>query len=228
MLATCLLFLILARITQDASVSAPAALVVTRRSIDPSLVIVQRLWPSGEYERIETTPMMRTLERVLRGHIDDPASLLSALDRGGFFTWADSSLLPPRGIDVESDPIHVSLTYRGRTRALGTREPMIPDPLRGVLAALESTSTAAAPAQSCIVCECGRILAGPSPAPAWSSPAKHPWSAAARAALEAHVAFSLSLAEAQRVRLPSHQVVVRSPDGACGLRCLKWRPPIQE
>jgi len=82
---------------------------------------------------------------VKHGRLRAAGSLLRSLEAGGVFDWADSVLVPPRNMDVDSDPLRIELHTPKRSRLMVTREPHVP-PLLVVLCTtrLEQIPTAKA------------------------------------------------------------------------------------
>ena len=112
-------------------------LTVARRVIYPARLEVYRLSGTGECELIELVPPGRELLGVSRGELDGIGSACARLGSAGFFDWRDEDLVPPPGLDVESDLLRVELRDGERVRVLSTREPHVPEALRSILAELD-------------------------------------------------------------------------------------------
>ncbi len=125
---------------------------VLQRQIHPSALIYVELTADGRLRTVEMDPASEQARAISETTIDDATGVLVELDEAGFFSWPSDSLVPPPGLDVDSDPLRVALRWGDDVRVLHTRQPHVPDVLQSVLDRLRSLLVAAPTADSCVVC----------------------------------------------------------------------------
>ena len=199
-----------------------AYLAVMQRQISPAVVIVHLIHADGSHVLVEYVPPDLEITKVSEGHLDKAAALFEKLELDGFFEWPDSSLVPPPGMDVDSDPLVIVLDTGKNNRRMFTREPHIHPALQSVLDTLASAAAGMTASDGCLVC-IPQLMRVPESGLYEIKNTSAPWTRKLLQLSTGPFPLVVPQSEAETTEFEKHDVFsIRDSENTYRVKCINW------
>ncbi|MEJ2720677.1 MAG: hypothetical protein P8181_05995 [bacterium] len=176
----------------------------------------------GNHVVVEYVPPNLEITQVLTGRLDNPTTLFEQLETDGFFDWPDSALVPPPGMDVDSEPLVIVLDTGDKTRRVFTREPHVPRVIQALIDSLDSAIGGMTVSDGCFVC-IPKLMRTPDPDLYEIKESSEPWVQSLIRLSIGPFPVVVASSGAETTAIAEHEeFLIHAPQGKYRVKCINW------